>query len=127
MAKGDPIKVDIPDDLAQVEQVVEQAIEAMPMHTRMYPDVYACRVALALAEAGLVLREAGREAGALLDPARPSGGKHGTPYGYSWHRTNKVPIPLDDPCGCRAAHARGRREQRARKEHNARLVQGAQA
>jgi hypothetical protein len=32
----------------------------------------------------------------------------GTERGYQWHRYNdrdNWPLPADDPCGCRAAHA----------------------
>lgn len=36
----------------------------------------------------------------------------GTEAGYQWHRYNEPdnwPLPKDDPCGCRAGHARRRR------------------
>lgn len=31
---------------------------------------------------------------------------HSTERGWQWHRANLIdwPLPLDDPCGCRAAH-----------------------
>lgn len=36
----------------------------------------------------------------------------GTDAGYHWHRYNEPdrwPLPVEDPCGCRAAHATRRR------------------
>ena len=31
---------------------------------------------------------------------------HNTERGWQWHRDHRInwPLPLDDPCGCRAAH-----------------------
>jgi hypothetical protein len=40
----------------------------------------------------------------------------GTEKGYQWHRhdADNWPLPKDDPCGCRAAHAaHGRKAARA--------------
>jgi hypothetical protein len=49
---------------------------------------------------------------ALVKPSEPPPGPPeptfcGTERGYQWHRYNdrdNWPLPLDDPCGCRAAH-----------------------
>lgn len=38
--------------------------------------------------------------------------RHGTAYGYVQHIRRKIPIEPDDPCGCRAAHAKMQRERR---------------
>jgi hypothetical protein len=46
--------------------------------------------------------------------------EHGTQAGYSMHQARKEPIPPDDRCGCRAAHAAYKRAWRAKKREEKR-------
>lgn len=49
-----------------------------------------------------------REAAKLVEAATSD--RCGTAAGYDWHRINGPwPLPIDDPCGCRAAHAEAER------------------
>ncbi len=58
------------------------------------------------------------------DPVMPDDTMHNTERGYQWHRHNDPdnwPLPADDPCGCRAAHAASEkfRAWEARQENGA--------
>jgi len=44
--------VEVPEGAEPAVEVVTSAIEALPHHVRLYPDLYATRVVAALATAG---------------------------------------------------------------------------
>lgn len=44
-----------------VTDVIERAIDKVPMQTRMYPDLYAHKITEALLKAGLIAKEASDE------------------------------------------------------------------